>query len=114
MGGADAAGERAEADFEPPRQERSRLGPGLVMHALGAAAPAAGDLDRAEKWARSLYEQESEVCYLGWHAQEILVAVALARDDRVQAKIGVERLLAAAAPLRHLRAPGGGPSRHGL
>src|SRR6266851_3180333 len=104
MGAADAARERAEADFEQSRQERLRLGTGVLMHALGVAALAAGDLDRAEQWARSLYEQESEVCYLGWHAQEILVAVALARDDRVQAKIHVERLLAAAEPLRKRRA----------
>jgi DNA-binding CsgD family transcriptional regulator len=74
------------------------------MHALGVAALAAGDLDRAEQWATSLYEQESEVCYLAWHAQEILIAVALARNDHVQAKIGVERLLAAAEPLRNRRA----------
>jgi DNA-binding NarL/FixJ family response regulator len=104
VGAADAARERAEADFEQSRQERLRLGTGVLMHALGVAALAAGDLDRAEQWARSLYEQESEVCYLGWHAQEILVAVALARDDRVQAKIHVERLLAAAEPLRNRRA----------
>jgi predicted ATPase/DNA-binding NarL/FixJ family response regulator len=104
MGAADAARERAEADFEQSRQERLRLGTGVLMHALGVAALAAGDLDRAEQWARNLYEQESEVCYLGWHAQEILVAVALARDDHVQAKIHVERLLAAAEPLRNRRA----------
>ena len=103
-GAADAARERAEADFEQSRQERLRLGTGVLMHALGVAALAAGDLDRAEQWARSLYEQESEVCYLGWHAQQILVAVALARDDGVQAKIHVERLLAAAEPLRNRRA----------
>jgi DNA-binding NarL/FixJ family response regulator len=74
------------------------------MHALGVAALAAGDLDRAEQWATRLYEQESEVCYLAWHAQEILVAVALARNDHVQARIGVDRLLAAAEPLRNRRA----------
>ena len=104
MGAADAARERAEPDFEQSRQERLRLGTGVVTHALGAAALAAGDLDRAEQWASSLYEQESEVCYLGWHAQEILVAVALARDDSVQARIHAERLLAAAEPLRNRRA----------
>jgi predicted ATPase/DNA-binding CsgD family transcriptional regulator len=104
MGAADAARERAEADFEQSRQEGLRLGTGVLTHALGVAALAAGDLDRAEQWARRLYEQESEVCYLGWHAQEILVAVALAREDSVQAKIGVERLLAAAEPLRNRRA----------
>jgi predicted ATPase/DNA-binding CsgD family transcriptional regulator len=103
-GAADAARERAEADLERSRQERLRLGTGVLMHALGVAALAIGDLDRAEQWATSLYEQESEVCYLAWHAQEILVAVALARDDGVQAKIGVERLLAAAEPLRNRRA----------
>jgi hypothetical protein len=104
MGAAEAARERAEADLEPSRQERVRLGTGVLMHALGVAALAAGDLEQAERWARSLYEQESEVCYLGWHAQEILVAVALARDDRLQAKIGVERLMAAAELLRNRRA----------
>ena len=104
MGAADAARERAEADFEESRQERLRLGTGVLMHALGVAALAAGDLDRAEQWATSLYEHESEVCYLAWHAQEILVAVALARGDGAAAKIGVERLLAAAEPLRNRRA----------
>ena len=102
--GADAARERAEPDFEQSRQERLRLGTGVLMHALGAAALAAGDLDRAEQWATTLYEQESEVCYLAWHAQEILVAVALARNDSAQAKIHVEKLLAAAEPLRNRRA----------
>jgi predicted ATPase/DNA-binding CsgD family transcriptional regulator len=104
MGAADAARERAEADLEQSRQEKLRLGTGVLVHALGVAALAAGDLDRAAQWATSLYEQESEVCYLGWHAQEILVAVALARDDSALAKIHVERLLAAAEPLRNRRA----------
>lgn len=74
------------------------------MHALGAAALASGDLSRAEQWATTLFENESEVCYLGWHAQEILVAVALARNDSAQAKIHIEMLLAAAEPLRNRRA----------
>ena len=74
------------------------------MHALGVAALAAGDLDQAAQWATGLYERESEVCYAAWHAQEILVAVALARDDSAQAKVHVERLLAAAEPLRNRRA----------
>jgi DNA-binding CsgD family transcriptional regulator len=104
MGAADAARERAEADLGQSRQEKLRLGTGVLMHALGVAALAAGDLDRAAQWATSLYEQESEVRYLAWHAQEILVAVALARDDSAQAKIHVERLLAAAEPLRNRRA----------
>jgi predicted ATPase/DNA-binding CsgD family transcriptional regulator len=104
MGAADAARERAEAYLEQSRQERLRLGTGVLTHALGVAALAAGDLDRAEQWATSLYEHESEVCYLAWHAQEILVAVALARNDSAQAKIGAERLLAAAEPLRNRRA----------
>jgi predicted ATPase/DNA-binding CsgD family transcriptional regulator len=103
-GAADAARERAAADLEQSRQEKLRLGTGVLMHALGVAALAAGDLDRAAQWARSLYEHESEVCYLAWHAQEILVAVALARDDSAQAKLHVERLLAAAEPLRNRRA----------
>jgi len=104
MGAAVAARERAEPDLEQSRQEGLRLGTGALMHALAAAALAAGDLGRAEQWARSLYEQESAVCYLGWHAQEVLVAVALARDDGVQAKLDAERLLAAAEPLRNRRA----------
>jgi predicted ATPase/DNA-binding CsgD family transcriptional regulator len=104
MGAADAARRRAEPDFEQSRQEGLRLGTGVLMHALGVAALAAGDLDRAGQWATSLYEQESEVCYLGWHAQEILVAVALARGDSAQAKIHAERLLTTAEPLRNRRA----------
>jgi tetratricopeptide (TPR) repeat protein len=104
MGAADAARERSEADLERSRQEKLRLGTGVLMHALGVAALAAGDLDRAAQWATSLYEKESQVCYLAWHAQEILVAVALARGDSAQAKMSVERLLAAAAPLRNRRA----------
>jgi predicted ATPase/DNA-binding NarL/FixJ family response regulator len=104
LGAADAARDRAEADLEQSRQEKLRLGSGVLMHALGVAALAAGDLDRAEQWATSLYQQESEVRYLAWHAQEILVAVALAREDSSQAKIHVEQLLAAAEPLTNRRA----------
>jgi DNA-binding CsgD family transcriptional regulator len=104
MGAADAARQRAEAYLEQSRQEKLRLGTGVLVHALSVAALAAGDLDRAEQWATSLYEQESEVCYLAWHAQEILIAVALARNDSAQAKIHVGQLLAAAEPLRNLRA----------
>ncbi len=103
-GAADAARERAEADFEQSRQEGLLLGTGALMYALSVAALAAGDLDRARQWATSLYEQESEVCAPAWQAQEILVAVALARDDPVQAKIHLERLLAAAKPLKNRRA----------
>jgi predicted ATPase/DNA-binding CsgD family transcriptional regulator len=104
MGAADAARERAEADLEQSRQEGLLLGTEALMHALGVAALAAGDLDRAAQWATSLFEQESEIRYLAWHAQEILVAVALARDDSAQAKIHVERLLTAAEPLKNRRA----------
>jgi len=104
MGAADAARERAEAELEQSRQEKLRLGTGVLMHALGVAALAAGDLDRAAQWARSLYEHESEVCYLAWHAQEILVAVALARDDSAQAKVHVSTLIAIADRLRNRRA----------
>jgi predicted ATPase/DNA-binding CsgD family transcriptional regulator len=104
IGAADSARERAEANLDQSRQERLRLGTGVLLHALGAAALAAGDLDRAAHWATSLYERESEVRYLAWHAQEILVEVALARGDSAQAKISVERLLAAAEPLRNQRA----------
>ncbi len=104
MGAADAARERAEADLEQSRQESLRLGTGVLMHALGAAALASGDLSQAEQWATTLFEHESEVCYLGWHAQEILVAVALARNDSAQAKTHIEMLLAAAEPLGNRRA----------
>jgi predicted ATPase/DNA-binding NarL/FixJ family response regulator len=104
MGAADAARERAEADLEQSRQEGLLLGTGALMHALGVAAQASGDLDRAAQWATSLYEQESEVCAVAWRAQEVLLAVALARDDSAQAKIHVERLLAAAKPLNNRRA----------
>jgi DNA-binding NarL/FixJ family response regulator len=74
------------------------------MHALSAAALAAGDLDRAAQWAASLYEQESEVCAVAWRAQEILVTVALARGDSAQAKIHLDKLVAAAKPLNNQRA----------
>jgi predicted ATPase/DNA-binding NarL/FixJ family response regulator len=103
-GAADAARERAEADLEQSRQEGLRLGTGALMHALGVAALGAGDLDGAAKWATSLYEHEPEVCAAAWQAQEILVAVALARDDSLQAKIHVDRLLAATQPLKNRRA----------
>lgn len=103
-GSPDAARRRAEAELEPSRQEGLRLGTGVLIHALGVAALSAGDLDRAQQWATRLYQQEPEVCYLAWHAQEILVTVALARNDHVQAKIHAERLLAAAGPLRNRRA----------
>jgi predicted ATPase/DNA-binding CsgD family transcriptional regulator len=104
MGAADAARERAEADLEQSRQEGLLLGTGALMYALGVAALAVGDLDRAEQWATSLYEQESEVCASAWRAQEVLLTVALARNDSAQAKIHVERLLAAAEPLNNRRA----------
>jgi predicted ATPase/DNA-binding NarL/FixJ family response regulator len=103
-GAADAARERAEAHLEQSRQEGLLLGTGALMLALGVAALAAGDLDGAERWATSLYEDEAEVRFAAWQAQEILVAVALARDDSAQAKIHVERLLAAAKPLNSRRA----------
>jgi DNA-binding CsgD family transcriptional regulator len=104
MGAADTARERAEADFEQSRQEGLFLGTGALMLALGVAALAAGDLDRAAGWATSLYEREPEVCHHAWQAQQILVAVALARDDSAQAKVHADRLLAAARPLSNRRA----------
>ncbi len=103
-GDADAARERAEADLEQSRQEGLLLGSGALMHALGVAALAAGDLDRAERWAASIYEQEPDVCVAAWQAQELLVSVALARGDSARAKVHVERLLASAKPLRNRRA----------
>jgi predicted ATPase/DNA-binding CsgD family transcriptional regulator len=103
-GAADAARERAEADLEQSRQESLYLGTGVLMHALGVAALAAGDLDQAAQWATGLYDRERDVCAAAWQAQEILVNVALARDDSTQARIHVERLLAAAQPLQNPRA----------
>jgi predicted ATPase/DNA-binding CsgD family transcriptional regulator len=103
-GAADAARERAEAHLEQSRQEGLLLGTGALVLALGVAALAAGDLDQAGRWATSLYKDEPEVRYAAWQAQEILVAVALARDDSAQAKIHVEMLLAAAEPLNTRRA----------
>ena len=113
MGAPDAARERAEADLEQSRQERLRLGTGVLMHALGVAALAAGDLDRAAQWATSLYEHESEVCYLGWHAQEILVAVALARDDRAAGQDPCREAPGCRRTLEEPACPGRGPPRAG-
>ena len=105
MGAPDAARERAEPDVEQSRQEGLRLGTGVLMHALGALQPWRPVISIVQNSApRACTNRNAEVCYLAWHAQEILVAVALARDDRVQAKIHVERLLAAAEPLRNRRA----------
>ena len=103
-GDPDAARSRVEADLEFSRQASLRLGTGVLMHALGLAALARGDLDEARYWGSSLYDQDSEVSYLAWHAQEILLAVALGRDDSVRAKKHVDSLLAAAEPLRNMRA----------
>ena len=103
-GAADAARERAEAELEQSRKEGLLLGTGTLMHALGVAACAADDLDQAAQWATSLYELESGFCHAGWQAQAILVAVALARDDSARAKVHVEKLVAAAEPLRNPRA----------
>jgi predicted ATPase/DNA-binding CsgD family transcriptional regulator len=103
-GAPDTARVRAETDLEPSIQEGLRLGTGVLMHALGVAALAGGDLDEAHHWATTLYDREPEVRYLAWHAQAILVAVALARGDSGGAKVHVEALLAAAEPLRNQRA----------
>jgi DNA-binding NarL/FixJ family response regulator len=103
-GAADAARDRAEAHLDQSRREKLLLGTGALMHALGVAALAAGDLDRAAQWATSLYEQEAEICAAAWRAQEILADVALARGDSAQAKIHLERLLVAAKPLNNRRA----------
>ena len=104
MGAADTARERAEAGLEQSRQEGLHLGTGTLIHALAVAALAAGDLDQAAQWATNIYEHEPEVRAAAWRAQEILLAVALARDDSAQAKVHVERLLAAAEPLSSQRA----------
>ena len=102
-GAPAAARERADAYLEQSRQERVLHGTGALMHALGVAALAAGDLDRAEQWAATLSEQEPQVGYTAWHAQELMLAVALARDDAVLARVHAGRLLAAAEPFRNRR-----------
>jgi hypothetical protein len=103
-GAADAARERAEADFEQSRQEGLYLGTGALMHALGVAALGAGDLDRAAHCGERLCEHQPEICDSIWQAQTILVAVALARGDSTQARIHIGTLLAAARPLKNRRA----------
>jgi DNA-binding CsgD family transcriptional regulator len=103
-GASEAARDRSQAELEPSRRERVRLSTGVLMHSLGIAALAAGDLDRARQWAGTLYQQESEVCYLAWHAQEILLTAAIALDDSTRAKMHAGNLLAAAEPLGNLRA----------
>jgi predicted ATPase/DNA-binding CsgD family transcriptional regulator len=103
-GATDTARCRAEADLEPSKQEGLRLGTGVLVHALGIAALAEGDLDEAQRWGTTLYDSEPEVSYLAWHAQNILVAVALARRDSTLARMHVDALLAAAEPLRNQRA----------
>jgi predicted ATPase/DNA-binding CsgD family transcriptional regulator len=103
-GAVDTARERALGALEPSRTEGLRLGTGVLMHALGVAALAGGDLDEARYWASSLYEQEPDVLYLGWHAQEILAAEALARDDSRRAKIHLDLLAMIAARLGNQRA----------
>ena len=103
-GAVDTARERALEALEPSRAEGLRLGTGVLMHALGVAALAAGDLDETRYWASSLYEQEPDVLYLAWHAQEILAAEALARDDSTQAKTHLDLLATIAGRLGNQRA----------
>jgi DNA-binding CsgD family transcriptional regulator len=64
----------------------------------------AGDPDQARDGAATLIEREPEVPYLVWHAQDILVRVALARGDSAPAQIHVDALLAAAESLSNQRA----------
>jgi predicted ATPase/DNA-binding CsgD family transcriptional regulator len=103
-GAVDAARERAMENLEPSKTQQIRLGTGVLMHALGVAALAAGDLDDARHWASILYEQEPDVLYLAWHAQEILAAAALAGDDSMQAKAHLDVLQAIAERLGNRRA----------
>ena len=103
-GAPDLSRRRAEVELESSRQERMRLGTAALMHALAAAALAADDLDGARQWASSLYDEEPEVCYLAWHAQEILTTVALDLEDSAQAKVHVEIFLAAAQRQQNRRA----------
>jgi predicted ATPase/DNA-binding CsgD family transcriptional regulator len=105
MTGAPAVSRRrVEAEIESSQQERMRLGTAALVHALAAAALAADDLDGAQQWASSLYSEEPDVCYLAWHAQEILTTVALDRGDTAQAKLHVQIFLAAAERQKNPRA----------
>jgi predicted ATPase/DNA-binding CsgD family transcriptional regulator len=103
-GAVDAARERAKEELEPSKTDQIRLGTGVLMNALGVAALAAGDLDDARHWASSLYEQEPDVLYLAWHAQETLAAEALARDDSAQARTHLDVLETIAERLGNRRA----------
>jgi predicted ATPase/DNA-binding CsgD family transcriptional regulator len=105
-GAPDVSRLRVEVQLESSRQERMRLGTAAMMHALGVAALAADDLDGARQWATTLYSEEPEVCYLAWHAQEILTIIALDQGDYAQAKIHVEIHLATARRQQNLRAEG--------
>jgi DNA-binding NarL/FixJ family response regulator len=108
-GATDAARERADAYLEQSRQERVLHGTGALMHALGVAALADGDLDRAEQWAASLYEQAESVAQdalkvladHGWRplvtdALDLLAEIALFRRQHERAV----RLTAGARALR--------------
>jgi DNA-binding CsgD family transcriptional regulator len=64
----------------------------------------AGDPDQARHGSARLVEREPELQYVVWHAQDILVRVALARGDTVPAEIHMGALLAAAESLRNQRA----------
>ena len=77
-----AARQRAEAELERSMQETVRLGFGALIHALAVAALAADDLASARNWADKLYAQEEQGAgYLAWHAQDVLMRVALAEGD---------------------------------
>ena len=62
------------------------------------------DLEQALHGATTLIEREPEVPYLVWHAQDILVHAAIARDESAPAQIDVDALLNAAESLRNQRA----------
>jgi DNA-binding CsgD family transcriptional regulator len=63
-----------------------------------------GEIDQADHGAATLIQREREVPYLVWHAQDILVRAAIARDASARAHIDVDALLAAAESLRNQRA----------
>jgi len=100
----DVSRRRVEAEIESSRQEQMRLGSAALLHALAASALADDDLDGARKLALSLYDDEPDVCYLAWHAQEILTTVAFDREDTAQAKVHLEIFLAAAERQQNRRA----------
>jgi predicted ATPase/DNA-binding CsgD family transcriptional regulator len=99
------ARQRVEAAFERSKLEVVRLGVGALMHALGVAALAAGDVTEARRWAGLLYEEQGGVNgYLAWNAQAILASAALAEENSAGAKLHADMVLTVSERLNNPRA----------